>query len=311
MRPRILITGVGGFSGRHLAERLRAIGEVFGLGRSPTAGVPLDGYFACDLTDAATVRNVVDEVRPDHVYHLAVCATTAPAAEHQAVIVDGFRNLLAALKDTTSRNDARVKLLVVGSAAELGTPGTQILPAAEDAPCEPASDYGRAKLAVTRLVRKMPPSGNVAVVEARTFNLVGPGMNEALSLGHFAQQIAAVRRGENDRIRCGNLEHRRDYVDVRDAVAGYQAVLERGRPGEIYNICSGRSWQLGELLRWMLRLAGVESVPEANPNRPQAGDLPDVYGDPRKSVLECGWRATTPMERSLSDLLSALPVASA
>ncbi|MBN8628277.1 MAG: GDP-mannose 4,6-dehydratase, partial [Planctomycetes bacterium] len=122
---------------------------------------------------------------------------------------------------------------------------------------------------------------------------------------------AAYRRGEIDRIRCGRLDHRRDYVDVGDAVAGYQLLLEHGRPNEVYNVCSGCSRQMGDLLQLMLQAAEVAAPIETADDRPQAGDVVDVYGDPRKTVVECGWSARTPIQRSLSEMLSVVPVMSA
>ncbi|MGC3967570.1 MAG: GDP-mannose 4,6-dehydratase [Pirellulales bacterium] len=282
-------------------------GELYGLSRSPTVDLNLDRYYSCDVTDAQAVREVVDEVRPTRVYHLVACPTTATSPEIQATIVDGFRNLTAALERTNSTTGRPTRMLVIGSAGELGQTGTRSLPAAEDAPCGPLADYGRAKLAVTRMSCERGSLGGVEILVARAFNLVGPGMGEMLSLGRFARQIASYRKGDADRIHCGNLSHRRDYVDVRDAVAGYAAVLERGRPGEIYNICSGRSWQMSDLLRWMLRLADVDA-PVESVDRSHPGDVVDVYGDPSKTAAECGWKASTPIERSLMDLLSAMPV---
>lgn len=306
-----LITGISGFTGRHLAARLCAAEEVVGLGLAATTEVDVARYVACDLADAARVREVIDEVAPARVYHLACCPPTAPVERLQSVIVDGFRNLAAALQRSAVATGRRVRMLTVGSAAELGFCGTQKLPAGEHAPCEPTSDYGRAKLAVTRIVCEARPTEGLEIVVARTFNLVGPGLGESLALGRFAQQIAAYRRGEIDRIRCGRLDHRRDYVDVRDAVAGYQLLLEHGRPGEVYNVCSGRSRQMDELLKLMLQAAEVDAPIEIADDRPQAGDVVDVYGDPRKTVVECGWSARTPIQRSLSEMLSAVPVMSA
>ncbi|MBN8629190.1 MAG: NAD-dependent epimerase/dehydratase family protein, partial [Planctomycetes bacterium] len=153
-----LITGISGFTGRHLAARLCAAEEVVGLGLSATTDVEVSRYVACDLTDAARVREVIDEVAPARVYHLACCPSTAPVERLQSVIVDGFRNLAAALQRSAVAMGRRVRMLTVGSAAELGFSGTQKLPAGEHAPCEPTSDYGRAKLAVTRLVCEARPT---------------------------------------------------------------------------------------------------------------------------------------------------------
>ena len=302
---RVLITGANGFSGRHLVERLRcADRSLFALGRAPASGLPLE-YACCDLTDRAAVRRAIERVEPDEVYHLAACGPTEPAERQSAVIVDGFRNLYDALVATAERTQRRVRMLTVGSAAELGEAGLRTLPVREDATCEPTTDYGRAKFAVTRVVAGLPSDGPVEVIVARTFNLVGPGLSERLSLGRFAQQVAALQRGDVDRIRCGNLAHRRDFVDVRDAVRGYEAVLRRGRAGRVYNIATGRSHRLRDVLERLLALSGCRAPIESDDGPLRAGDVADVFGCTETTAAECGWRATTSLERSLRDLLSA------
>ncbi len=312
MSARTLITGVGGFTGRWLAESLRADGaDVVGLGRSQATTAAVGGYYACDVTDASAVRDVIAEVCPSRVYHLAACAPAAPADVLHATIVDGFRNLHSALMQNVSRTGEPVRMLVIGSAAELGMAGAAQLPATEAAPCEPATAYGKAKLAVTRIVRDLPVDGLVQVVTARAFNLVGPGLPEHLALGRFARQVQAVRAGESHKILCGTLGHRRDFVDVRDAVEGYRAVMQFGRAGEIYNICRGRSHRIGDLLQTMLRLADVAPTIEESTAAPRCDDLRDVFGDVSKTAAECGWRASLSIERSLQDLLSVFPVMSA
>ena len=312
MSGRTLITGVGGFTGRWLAESLRADGvDVFGLGRTPENTAAVGRYYACDVADAVTLRQVVEEVRPSRVYHLAACAPSAPAEVLHATIVDGFRNLHSALMQTASRTGEPLRLLSIGSAAELGTAGAAQLPVGEDALCDPATAYGRAKLAVTRIVRDLPADGLVEVVSARTFNLVGPGLPEHLALGRFARQVQAVRAGDSHKILCGTLGHRRDFVDVRDAVEGYRAVMQYGRAGEIYNICRGRSHRIGDLLQTMLRLADVAPMIEESTVVPRCDDVCDVFGDVSKTAAECGWRASLPIESSLQDLLFAFPVTSA
>jgi GDP-4-dehydro-6-deoxy-D-mannose reductase len=302
---RILVTGISGFSGRHLAERLHADGdaEVAGLGASPTTTAACRAYFACDLTDPRRVEQVVEAVRPEVVYHLAAL-TAGAALELHRVNVGGFMNLCDALR-RVARTDGRVvRLLAVGSAAELGSAGVARLPVSEDAPCEPESEYGRSKWEVARLAAAEPVAGPLQIIVARSFNLAGPGMGSNLALGRFVEQIAAYRRGEIEALRCGNLAARRDFVDVRDAAAAYVAIARRGRAGERYNVCRGASHAVGDLLAELIAASGL-SVPvvgETGPPRP--GDVADVYGDPAKTRHETGWQATTPIQKTLNDLLT-------
>jgi GDP-4-dehydro-6-deoxy-D-mannose reductase len=302
---RILLTGISGFAGRHLAELLRreTAHDVYGLGSAATTTAPCLRYYSCNLMNATAVERVVRETWPNVVYHLAALTGNAPAERFHAVNVVGFRNLVYALRSYAQWNHMVVRLLVVGSAAELGTAGVARLPVEEQAACDPETAYGRSKLEVTRLALAEPVEGPLRVTVARTFNLVGPGMSSNLSLGRFVEQIAAYRRSEIDALRCGNLSARRDYVDVRDAAAAYVAIAERGRPGELYNVCRGRSFAIGELLSELIAASGLPVPVVAEDGSPRAGDVADIYGDPTKTERETGWLATTPMHQSLRDLL--------
>ena len=252
MTERILITGVRGFTGRHLAARLRrdAQAELFGIGTADLGtadedAIALDGYYACDLTDASRVEQVVDEVRPDVVYHLAGVTSGVSPDQIRTINEQGFDHLCDSLRRSARGRDRTVRLLTVGSAAELGSRGAARLPVREDAACYPETAYGQTKYEVTRRAQAEPTDGPLHIVVARAFNLVGPGMGTHLAFGRFAAQIAAFRRGETDALRCGNLSSRRDFIDVRDAVEAYVALAGRGRAGEIYNVSSGRSYAIG------------------------------------------------------------------
>jgi GDP-4-dehydro-6-deoxy-D-mannose reductase len=195
-------------------------------------------------------------------------------------------------------------MVTVGSAAELGHRGAARLPVREEAVCEPDTPYGRSKWEVTRLA--LAETGSpLQIIAARPFNLVGPGLGPQLALGNFASQIARIVRGEGDTVRCGPLHTRRDFVDVRDAVAAYAALAQYGRPAQVYNVCVGRSYELRRLLDILVTLANVKVRIVRHSARQQPGDLSNIYGDHSKITREVGWRASISIERSLTDLLAA------
>ena len=314
MPERVLITGASGFSGRNLARRLSNDDTlVFGLGRTrPMEPLPTGErqhwaeFHACDLTHRAVVERTIVEVQPTAVYHLAgLTRNDAPAERLQSANVDSLRHLIDSLRTYATGRGRTIRMLVVGSAAELGSAGAAKLPVGEDAPCEPQSDYGRSKLAATQLALAEPIDGPLKIVVARTFNLVGPGLSAELSLGRFAEQIAAVLHGDAKHIECGNLSTCRDYLDVRDAVALYVRLLRFGKPGELYNVCGGRSYSVRERLQTMIDRTG-QAIPivERRDGR-RTGDLADIYGDLTKTIACCGPLATTPIKRSLVDLVDA------
>jgi GDP-4-dehydro-6-deoxy-D-mannose reductase len=325
MTERVLITGVRGFTGRHLAARLRrdAHRTLYGIGtdradksnpRAATGGdggLALDGYFLCDLTDAARVERVVEESRPDVVYHLAGVTSGVSPEQIRSINESGFAHLCDSLRRSAIKRAQTIRLLTVGSAAELGSRGAAMLPVREDAACFPETPYGQTKYEVTRRALAEPIDGPLRIIVARAFNLVGPGMGTHLAFGRFAAQIAAFVRGETDALRCGNLASRRDFIDVRDAVDTYVALVDRGQAvggsaGELYNVSSGRSYEIGELLRQMIALSGIDVPVVVEAAARRAGDLADIYGDPTKTAAAVGRRATTPIERSLADLLAAV-----
>lgn len=306
---RVLITGAAGFSGRHLTRRLAGDDtQVFGLGRSrPSTPLRhLAEYYVCDLTDRTAVKRTIVDVQPSTVYHLAgITGNEASPEQHQAANVDSLRNLIDSLRTYAIGRGQTIRLLTVGSAAELGSTGSARLPVREDAACEPESAYGRSKSAATELALAEPTDGPLKIIVARAFNFVGPGLGTGLSLGRFAERIAAVLRGDAKSIECGNLTTRRDYIDVRDAVALYVRLVRFGTPGELYNVCRGRSHSVRELLHAMIKRTGraIEIVENCAP--PRLGDVPDIYGDLTKTIGCCGPFVATPIEQSLADLVDA------
>lgn len=307
LQSRLLITGVCGFTGRHLVARLRrdCPTTIVGVDTAENPEAEVDRYMRCDLTDRDAVIGAVQAARPEFVFHLAGLYGRASPQEVWKVNVGGFVHMRDALRVHAAKSDQPVRVLTVGSAAEIGTVRADELPVDEQAHCAPESAYGRSKLEVTHLALAEPPAGPVQFVVARAFNLVGPGLDRRLALGNLAHQVAAAGRGECDRVCCGPLDTRRDFVDVRDAVEAYIALVKRGRAGQIYNVCAGRPYLIGDLLRLMIHIANNPIPVDVDPSRKGGGDVPEIYGDHTKITRQLGWRPTVPIEQSLTDLLAA------
>jgi GDP-4-dehydro-6-deoxy-D-mannose reductase len=192
-------------------------------------------------------------------------------------------------------------MVVSGSAAEVGSQAAAFSPVSESVACAPESEYGKSKLEVTRLCQQesSPP---LEIVVARTFNVCGPGLHRDLVLGNIAAQILEIQQGRRERIECGFLGSRRDFVDVRDVARAYVALAQRGSPGEIYNVCSGESQLLRELVTRMLAEAGLDvTICERNEARP--GDPLDIYGNRAKIESQTGWSPEIPLPQSLREML--------
>lgn len=303
MSRRVLITGVNGFTGRHLAAALGHDADlvVLGTGRRERSAVPLAGYLACDLADDRQVGGLIDWARPDVVYHLAAAWGDAAAEDIMAVNVGGFEHLRDHLRRVAASR--AVRLLVVGSAAEIGPVDAAALPVDESVVCRPATAYGRSKQKVVRAALAEPAESGLDVVVARPFNLLGPGLDRRLAPGAFAAAVQEVARGETDTIRTGWLGARRDYLDVADAVAAYRLLADRAAPGTLAHVCSGRSVQIGELLERLLAIAGVQARVVAAAE-PRDHDIAEIRGSHARLTALTGWQPRVSLEESLAALFA-------
>jgi GDP-4-dehydro-6-deoxy-D-mannose reductase len=304
MPSRVLVTGAHGFTGRHLVATLRADPhvDVLGTGRSDRPAAGCAAYRPCDFTDDAQVRALVAWAQPDVVYHLAAAWGDAPAATLREVNVAGFERLRLALRPHAGGRT--VRMLVVGSAAEIGHVPAAALPVNESVPCHPTTAYGQSKHALVQTALAEPPDSGLEIVVARPFNLLGAGLSQRLAPAAFAAAVAAVARGEARVIRCGWLDGRRDYLDIADAVQAYRLLAEHGRPGDLVNVCSGRSIRTGDLLDRLLAAAGVAAPVEAPPG-PTDHDVLDMRGSHALLTTLTGWRPLVELDTSLAAMLAS------
>jgi nucleoside-diphosphate-sugar epimerase len=290
--PVWLVTGGSGFLGRHLLGRLGGEGaEVVAIGRRR----PMGGRFvAVDLDDRPAVVRAVAEEAPDVVFHLAGRTPPAGPEDFYRSNTMGTVHLLDAL-----RARARpCRVVLVGSAAELGPVGVEDLPVGEDHPCRPADAYGLSKwlASAAGLAAGLP----LEVVVARVFNPIGPGLPGSQALGRFAGALAS---GSGPiRLTVGDLGARRDFVDARDVAGALVALASRGRPGRVYHVGTGQSHGVGDGLDRLIALSGREVAVEVDPAVAGSRGPGDSRADVRRIAEEAGWSAAIPWEQSLGDL---------
>jgi GDP-4-dehydro-6-deoxy-D-mannose reductase len=198
-------------------------------------------------------------------------------------------------------------VVVISSSAVYGHVPPEALPIAETSPLQPTTLYGVAKAAVELVALRFHATHGLHVVRVRPFNLVGPGEPPAMLTSTLAAQVARIAAGEAPAV--VRMRHRataRDYVDVRDAVRAYWLLLEKGAPGEVYNVCSGRAVDIGHLVERLLALAGVEARIEDTAPVPSPGDILAQSGDGSKLTAATGWLPAISLDRSLADLLASL-----
>jgi GDP-4-dehydro-6-deoxy-D-mannose reductase len=306
----ILVTGAGGFAGSHLVDRLARDGHDIVAwvrpGRhddnpSRSSATPARVVVeSVDVLDAAVVRTAVARVRPSVVYHCAGAAHVGRSwtltETTFSVNVRGTHHVIEALRLA----GIRARLFVPSSAMVYRSADE---PLTEDHPLVPESPYGVSKLAQELLACRALGDG-VDVAIARSFNHFGPRQDPSFVASSFARQIAEIESGRRDaELLVGNLDARRDLTDVRDTVRAYSMLVEHGRSGRPYNVCSGRAVTVRELLDRLLSRARVSIKVRVDAERHRPNDVPLVLGDPSRIQREVGWAAEIPLERTLDDLL--------
>jgi len=308
---RALITGAGGFVGRHLCAYLLAhtdwelMGTVY---PHPVETQPKDSCLRlrhADLCDPELVRTLVGEVRPDYILHLAAQSFVPTSfADPWDTLQNNIRaqlNLLEAVR----RSGRDVRVLVIGSNEEYGAPRPDELPQTEQSPLRPNNPYAVSKVAQDFLGLQYHLAYGLPVVRVRPFNHTGPGQAPRFVVPAFASQIARIEAGLQEPVmKVGNLEAARDFTDVRDIVRAYHLAVTQGEPGEVYNLASGQAQSVQGLLKKLLSLSAVEIRVERDPERYRPVDVPVAYGTAHKFQRLTGWEPEIPFEQTLQDVLT-------
>ena len=308
---RVLITGITGFAGSHLADYALSQGaEVWGSirwrSRTDNLTTLLDRVHLveCDLRDGASVAALVETAVPERIFHLAaqtfvMTSLHAPAETFTTNVVSQIHLLEAA-----RRLSSEARVLIVGSSEEYGRVLPNELPVRETNPLRPLSPYAVSKVAQDLLGYQYHQSYGVHIVRTRAFNHEGPRRAEAFALSSFAKQLAEMESGLREPVlSVGNLEAQRDFLDVRDVVRAYWLALEHGEPGEVYNIASGHMWRIGDALDHLLALSKVRVEVRQDPERLRPSDVLLMLGDATSFRKRTGWAPQIPFEQTLRDLL--------
>ncbi len=309
---RVLITGITGFVGSHLAELLLSNGEfeVYGIERPRSKNENILHIrnklklFEADIRDAASMYRLIKEIEPHYIFHLAAQSFvphsfTAPQ-ETLVTNVIGTLNVLEAIR----HNNVDSAMHLAGSSEEYGLVKEDETPVKESNPTRPQSPYAVSKVAMTKLALQYHRSYGIKTVVTRAFNHTGPRRGEVFVTSNFAKQIAEIEKGKKEPIiHVGNLDAKRDFSDVRDIVKAYLLAAEKCDNGEIYNICSGKAWAISEVLDMLIKMSNVKVDVKQDPSRLRPSDVPNLVGDYTKFKEKTGWKPEIPFEITLRDLL--------
>ena len=307
-----MITGISGFAGSHLADYLLELGN-FEVSGTIKWRSRLDNIkhilkkiklYECDIRDAQAVRYVINEVKPDYIFHLAaqsyVPFSWRAPSETLITNIIGEVNIFEAVREL--KPDTLIQ--IAGSSEEYGLVYPEEIPIKETNPLRPLSPYAVSKVAQDLLGFQYYKSYGLKIIRTRAFNHTGPRRGEVFVSSNFARQIVEVEKKKREPvIYVGNLEAVRDFLDVRDVVKGYYLALKKGIPGEVYNIASGRGVRIRELLEMLISFSKVDLEIKQDASRMRPSDVQLLVGDYEKFKSQTGWVPEISFEKTLKDLL--------
>lgn len=305
---KVLITGSTGFVGTHLTEYLAERHEFELFGTSLTAQDSTENKIQIekiDLKNASDVADLVNKIKPDQIYHLAAFTSPGDSFDNPTPVVLGNieiqMNLLNAVKSAGLINS---RVLVVTSGEVYGLVSAGDLPLVEESPLRPVNPYAVSKVAQDFLGLQYALSYKMDIVRVRPFNHTGPAQSPSFVVPSFAKRIAEIEKGQCEpTLSVGNLAAKRDFTDVRDIIKGYALLMEKGISGEVYNIGSGMSYAISDLLKRLLALSKKEIIIVEEESKMRPIDVADVYCDFTKLNSLTGWKPEIGIDKTLQDTL--------
>ena len=310
---RILITGISGFMGSYVAEECQALypdAKLFGVCRRSTAYATGPGMkdvtlLAADITHAEQMREVVAQSQPDWVFHLAaqssVAASWADPVSTFRINVEGTVQLLEALR----AEHASPRVILVGSGEQYGRVRPEENPIREEVPFRPINPYGVSKAAQDLYGYQYFAAYDLPVLRMRPFNAFGPRQSAMFVVADFARQIALIEQGKMEPVlTVGNLQAKRDFLPVEDVARALLAVAKRGKPGQAYNIGSGRARSVGEILQMLLGHSTMSIQVRQDPGRLRPVDVPLLVADISLLHAHTDWDPAIDIEHAIEQTLN-------
>jgi GDP-4-dehydro-6-deoxy-D-mannose reductase len=303
---RALITGIGGFVGRHLCQHLEEQGDsVCGLGREvDTLDHEPVRIFHADLADREAVVKIVREAQPDAVYHLAAQSSPAESLSDPWATIGNNLHAQINLFEALLAANLRPRVLVIGSSDEYGRVDPHDVPTNENVALRPLTPYAVSKVGQDMMGFQYFAQHGLPVVRVRPFNHTGPGHDARFVIPGLARQLAQIEAEEREPIlRVGNLNVERDFTDARDMVRAYRLALVAGVPGDVYNLGRGHSVRIADTVDKLIGLCRVPVQIKVDPALLRPTDIPRQEADTRKFTALSGWQPRIPWNTTLADTL--------
>lgn len=306
----VLITGITGFLGKLLAEKFLGEGEnvygsVFDRTERPPKVKGTLHLIPCDIRIASQVKNLIKLSKPDIIFHMAGQPFPMKSWEDPVTTFNTNVNGTLHLFSSIIKENLDPKILVACSSAEYGQTTFKLnRPLLEEDPLLPLHPYGLSKVCQDLISYQFYRNYKIKVIRARIFNTIGPGRVHDF-IGDVSKQIADIKKGlQKPIVKVGNLETKRDMTDVRDQIFALTALMEHGRAGEAYNVCSGIGTKMEDLLKKMIKMAGKKVKVQKDPKKARLIDEPSIVGDPSKIRNECYWERKYTIENTLEDCVN-------
>ena len=304
-----LITGANGFCGRHIVNFIPKNNEIYGISRNIPEELMLKhphvNYERLNLLDHSSVFQFLKKNTPDYIIHLAAESSVGLSWKGPINVLNN--NIISQINMFEAIRELELydtKILIACSSEEYGLINESDLPINENCSFNPLSAYAVSKISQDMSAYQYYKSYNMNILRARCFNLIGPGQATNYALSSFAKQIADIEKGQRENIiYVGNLDVVRDYTDVRSAMDAYYKILTKSEKGSVYNICSGKGYQLKDLLNYLISLSDTNIEIKTDSLRLRPSDLPIMTGDNTKIKNELEWEPKIDIYQSINDLL--------
>lgn len=303
-----LIIGAAGFVGNYLIDHIQkhCVWSI-AVTKMPHEKIKNAGVDVFDLNilDKDAVRELLEKVHPDYIFHLAAQSSVALSWKNPDLTVDvnikGSIHVLDAIRDL----DYKPRVLLIGSGEEYGHVRPEEVPIVEGNVSRPGNLYAATKACQNMIGKIYADAYKMDIMSVRAFNHIGPNQAPLFVVSDFCKQVAEIEAGQKEQVmKVGNLSAKRDFTDVRDVVHAYVMLMENGKAGETYNVGSGNAVEIAEILKQIVALSDTEINVEVDPNKLRPVDVPIIEADITKLVNCCGWERTIPLNVTLEETLN-------